>query len=80
MSTHVVPGERGGLTTEGNSVHFQNNNSMPEVVDVPAAGLQGAVLPSIGDLGPFLKSLVVQGNPVTSIPANIGVLTSMTAL
>ena len=53
---------------------------MPEVVDVPAAGLQGAVLSSIGDLGPFLKSLVVQGNPVTSIPANIGVLTSITAL
>lgn len=53
---------------------------MPEAVDVPAAGLQGAVSPSIGDLGPFVKSLVVQGNPVTSIPTNIGALTSMTAL
>lgn len=77
MSTHVAGGAR--RTDDRGAFPFQNN-SMPEAVDVPAAGLQGAVSPSIGDLGPFVKSLVVQGNPVTSIPTNIGALTSMTAL
>ena len=42
--------------------------------------LAGAIPPSLGDLGPSLKELLLAANAITSVPPSLGLLTGLTDL
>ena len=53
---------------------------LPRAVGGSSLGLAGALQPSLGDLGPSLTYLALYGEAITSVPPEIGALTSLEIL